>query len=200
MARMKLTTRKHVHAPPRRKAVPTESHSDGQDAGYFPRTLRTVLLALGSSKPPLFIGTSRLLRVVIYERPTTDRIRRICQVVIELVAIGKKLMEDTQRLEEEKATLEEMVESCDELLMEIAREMGLDHMDEDEDEEEEEEDANDGGDVATPLTDAPPPPVPLLSCLNSSTRSSRLRVAPVAVPMVLWSLPLFHFIESHLSL
>jgi hypothetical protein len=35
---------------------------------------------------------------------------------------------------------------------------------------------------------------------NSSMRSSRLHVAPVAVPVVLWSLPLFHFIESHLSL
>jgi hypothetical protein len=82
--------RKHVRTPPRRDAVPTESHSDGQDAGYFPRTLRTVLLALGYSEPPLFIGTPRLLRgnshcwrvcVVIYERPTTDRIRCIRQVV-----------------------------------------------------------------------------------------------------------------------
>jgi hypothetical protein len=35
---------------------------------------------------------------------------------------------------------------------------------------------------------------------NSSMRSSRLRVAPVAVPVVLWSLPLFHFTDSHLSL
>jgi hypothetical protein len=35
---------------------------------------------------------------------------------------------------------------------------------------------------------------------NSSMRSSRLRVAPVAIPMELWSLPLFHFIESHHSL
>jgi hypothetical protein len=87
---MKLTARKHVRAPPRRDAVPTESHSDGQDAGYFPRTLQTVLLALGSSEPPLFIGTPRLLRgnsylwrvrVMIYERPTTDHIRHICQVV-----------------------------------------------------------------------------------------------------------------------
>jgi hypothetical protein len=40
--------RKHVRAPPRRDAVSTESHSDGQEAGYFPRTLQTVLLALGS--------------------------------------------------------------------------------------------------------------------------------------------------------
>jgi hypothetical protein len=87
---MKLTARKHVRAPPCRDAVPTESHSDGQEVGYFPRTLRTVLLALGSSEPPLFIGILRLLRgnsylwhvrVVIYERSTTDRIWRIRQVV-----------------------------------------------------------------------------------------------------------------------
>jgi hypothetical protein len=74
----------------RRNAMPTESHSDGQNVGYFPRTLRTVLLALGSSEPPLLIRTPRLLRwnsylwrvhVVIYERPTTDHICRIRQVV-----------------------------------------------------------------------------------------------------------------------
>jgi hypothetical protein len=82
--------RKHVRVPPCSNAVPTESHSDGQNAGYIPRTLRTVLQALGSSEPPLFIKTPRLLRgnsylwrvrVVIYERPTTDRICRIRQVV-----------------------------------------------------------------------------------------------------------------------
>jgi hypothetical protein len=90
MARMKLTVRKHVRAPPRRNVVPMESHSDSQNAGYFPRTLRIVLLVLGSSVPPLFIRTPRLLRensylwcihVMIYERPTTNRIRRIHQVV-----------------------------------------------------------------------------------------------------------------------
>jgi hypothetical protein len=82
--------RKHVCAPPCRNIVPTESHSDGHDVGYFPRTLRAVLLALGSSEPPLFIGTPRLLRgnsylwhvrVMIYERPMADHIRRIRQVV-----------------------------------------------------------------------------------------------------------------------
>jgi hypothetical protein len=90
MVRMKLMARKHVCAPPCRNAMPTESHSDGQDAGYFPRTLQTMLLVLGSSEPSLFIKIPRLLRgnsylwrvhVVIYERPTTDRIHRICQVV-----------------------------------------------------------------------------------------------------------------------
>jgi hypothetical protein len=35
---------------------------------------------------------------------------------------------------------------------------------------------------------------------NSLTRSSRLHVALVAVPVVLWSLPLFCFVENHLSI
>jgi hypothetical protein len=35
---------------------------------------------------------------------------------------------------------------------------------------------------------------------NSSTRSSRLRVALAIVPVVLWSLPLFRSDESHHSL
>jgi hypothetical protein len=90
IARMKLTSRKHVRAPSHRNAVSTESHNDGQNTGYFPRTLWTVLLVLGSSEPPLFIETPRLLRgnpylwhvrVLIYERPTADHICRIHQVV-----------------------------------------------------------------------------------------------------------------------
>jgi hypothetical protein len=82
------------------------------------------------------------------------------QKITELEALCMKLREDTQRLEEVKATLEGMVESRNELLMEITREMELDHMGEDEDDEEEEEDADDGGDAAAPPTTAPPPPVP----------------------------------------
>jgi hypothetical protein len=82
------------------------------------------------------------------------------QKITELEALCKKLREDTQRLEEKKATLEEMVESHDELLMEIARETELDRMGEDEDEEEEEEDADDGGDAAAPPATTPPPSVP----------------------------------------
>jgi hypothetical protein len=35
---------------------------------------------------------------------------------------------------------------------------------------------------------------------NSSTMSSRLHVAPVVVPVELWSLPLFHFVDCHHSL
>jgi hypothetical protein len=49
-----------------------------------------VLLALGHSEPPLYVGVLRLLRgnsylcrvrVIIYERPTTDHIHRIHHVV-----------------------------------------------------------------------------------------------------------------------
>jgi hypothetical protein len=90
MARVKLTMRKHVRAPPRRNVVPTESHSDGQNAGYFLMTLRTMLLALGYSEPPLFVDVLRLLRrnsylwhvrVIIYERSMIDRIHRIHHMV-----------------------------------------------------------------------------------------------------------------------
>jgi hypothetical protein len=86
----KLTARKHVHALPRRNAMPTESHSDGQHVSYIPRTLWTLLLALGYSKPLLFVGVPRLLHgnsylwglcVIIYEGPMIDHIHRICHVV-----------------------------------------------------------------------------------------------------------------------
>jgi hypothetical protein len=80
------------------------------------------------------------------------------QKITELEALCQRLRDDTQRLEEEKATLEEMVESHDELLMEIARETGLDRMNEGEGGEEEETDNE--GDVAAPPTAAPPPPAP----------------------------------------
>jgi hypothetical protein len=66
MARVKLTARKHVRMPPCRNVVPTKSHSDGQNAGYFPRTLQTVLLALGYSERLLFVGVPRLLRGNLY--------------------------------------------------------------------------------------------------------------------------------------
>jgi hypothetical protein len=58
----KLIVRKHVCVPLRRGDVPTESHSDGQCVGYFSRNLWILLLALGYSEPPLFIGTPRMLR------------------------------------------------------------------------------------------------------------------------------------------
>jgi hypothetical protein len=61
------------------------------------------------------------------------------------------LREDAQKLKEEKVTLGGMVESRDELIMEITKEIGLDCMAEDaEDEDEEDEDADDRGDATAP--------------------------------------------------
>jgi hypothetical protein len=65
-------------------------------------------------------------------------------------ALCKKLRKDTKRLEEEKATLEGMVEPRDELITKIAKETEQDHMGKDAEDEEEDEDADDREDVATP--------------------------------------------------
>jgi hypothetical protein len=92
-----------------------------------------------------------------------EREEESSQKIMELEALCKMLREDTQRLEEEKVTLEGMVESRNELLMDIARETGLDRMgedEEDEEEEEEEEDADNGEDAAAPPAITPPPPAP----------------------------------------
>jgi hypothetical protein len=94
--------------------------------------------------------------------------------ITELEALCKKLRDDTQRLEEEKVTLAGMVKSRDELLMEIARETGLDRMGEDE-EEEEEEDTDNEGDAATHLAAAPPPRRPLLLYRKRSTKRALWR-------------------------
>jgi hypothetical protein len=77
------------------------------------------------------------------------------QKIMEPEALSKRLWEDAQKLKEEKATLEGMVESHNELIMEIAKETGLDHTGEDAKDEEEDEDAYNGGDAATPPTAAP---------------------------------------------
>jgi hypothetical protein len=67
-------------------------------------------------------------------------------------------------LKEEKATLEGIVKSHDELTTEITKEIGIDCMGEDAEDKDEDEDGNDGGDAtATPVAVAPPlapaPPV-----------------------------------------
>jgi hypothetical protein len=64
-------------------------------------------------------------------------------------------------LREKKVTLEGMVESHDELIMEIANEIGFNHMGEDAEDEEdvEDEDDDDGGDTVAPHA-AVPPPIP----------------------------------------
>jgi phage portal protein BeeE len=58
------------------------------------------------------------------------------------------LREGAQKLREEKTTLEGMIQSRDELILEMAEEYGLNHMGEND--EEEDEDDNDEGNVIAP--------------------------------------------------
>jgi hypothetical protein len=59
------------------------------------------------------------------------------------------LREDAQKLREEKTTLEGMIQSCDELILEMAEEYRLNHMGENDDDED--EDDEDEGNAISPL-------------------------------------------------
>jgi hypothetical protein len=61
------------------------------------------------------------------------------------------LREDTQKLKEEKTTLEGMIQSHDDLIMEMAEEYGLNCMGENDDDE----DDDDEGNIIAPLAPAP---------------------------------------------
>jgi hypothetical protein len=89
------------------------------------------------------------------------------QKIIELEALCKKLRE-------EKTTLEGMVESRDELLMEMAKEYGLNRIGENDDDEDEDDD--DGGDAAAPHAAIAPPPalVPPATTLEISSKRKPL--------------------------
>jgi hypothetical protein len=63
------------------------------------------------------------------------------------------LREDAQKLKEEKTTLEGMIQSRDELIMEMAEEYGLNHMGENDDDEDDDDEGN---------TIAPPAPAPVV--------------------------------------
>jgi hypothetical protein len=75
------------------------------------------------------------------------------QKIIELEAICKRLREDAQSLREERTTLEGMIQSRDELILEMAEEYGLNCMGENDDDEDENDD--DEGNVVAPPAPAP---------------------------------------------
>jgi hypothetical protein len=77
------------------------------------------------------------------------------QKITELEAVCKGLREDSQRLREERTTLEGMIQSCDELILEMAEEYGLNHMGENDDDEDENENDDDEGNVIAPPASAP---------------------------------------------
>jgi chromosome segregation ATPase len=61
------------------------------------------------------------------------------QKITELEALCKRLREDAQKLREEKTTLEGMIQSQDELILEMTEEYGLNHMGENDDDEDEDD-------------------------------------------------------------
>jgi peptidoglycan hydrolase CwlO-like protein len=75
--------------------------------------------------------------------------------ITELEALCKRLKKDTQKLKEEKTTLEGVIQSRDELIMEMAKEYGLNHVRENDDDE----DDDDEGNTVTPLALAPAPTI-----------------------------------------
>jgi hypothetical protein len=70
-----------------------------------------------------------------------------------LEALCKRLREDAQKLREEKTTLEGMIRSRDELILEMAEEYPLNHMGENDDDEDEDDNVEGN-------TVAPPAPTP----------------------------------------
>jgi hypothetical protein len=71
------------------------------------------------------------------------------QKITELEAFCKRLREDTQKLKEEKTTPERMIQSRDELILEMAEEYGLNRMGEND------EDDDDEGNAIAPPAPAP---------------------------------------------
>jgi hypothetical protein len=75
------------------------------------------------------------------------------QKTIELETLFKRLREDAQRLREERTALEGMIQSCDELIQEMAEDYGLNHMGENDNDEDEDDD--DEGNTVAPASPAP---------------------------------------------
>jgi hypothetical protein len=73
------------------------------------------------------------------------------QKITKLETLSKRLREDAQRLREERTTLEGMIQSRDELILEMAEEYGLNRMGENDDDEDE----DDEGNAITPSAPAP---------------------------------------------
>jgi hypothetical protein len=71
------------------------------------------------------------------------------QKITELEALCKRLRGDAQKLKEEKITLEGMIQSCDEVILEMAKEYGLNYMGENNDDEDKNDD-DEGNAITTP--------------------------------------------------
>jgi hypothetical protein len=97
--------------------------------------------------------------------------------------VQEALWEDAQKLKEEKTTLEGMIQSCDELIMEMAEEYGLNRMGEN-DEEENEDDDDEGNGVTPPAHVLATVPEGIIE-EEASTEMVPKQEAPVAHEVIL---------------
>jgi hypothetical protein len=77
------------------------------------------------------------------------------QKITEQEALCKRLREEAQRLREENTTLHGMIQSRDELILEMAEEYGLNRMGDNNDDEDDDDDDEDEGNAVAPLAPAP---------------------------------------------
>jgi hypothetical protein len=82
------------------------------------------------------------------------------QKITKLEALRKQKEDDANKMNEEKAKLEGMMQSPDKLITEMADEYGLNHKRENDDDEDGSDDGNDGGDAAEPPAATPPAAAP----------------------------------------
>jgi hypothetical protein len=83
-----------------------------------------------------FVNQVKLTRALVRDLDESIKVVKLIgepeeesrQKITELEALCKRLREYTQNLKEEKTTLEGMIQSCDELIMEMAEEYGLNCM------------------------------------------------------------------------
>jgi hypothetical protein len=75
------------------------------------------------------------------------------QKITKLEALCKRLREDAQRLREEKTTLEGMIQSRDELILQMVEDYGLNRMGENDDNNDEDDD--DEGNAVAPIAPVP---------------------------------------------
>jgi predicted nuclease with TOPRIM domain len=129
---------------------------------HFPSRARegdeAVVMPIGSHDHiGCFVDQVKLTRALVQDLDETveevnllgEHEEESSQKIIELETLCKRLREDAQRLREERTTLEGMIQSYDELILEMAKEYRLNRMGENNDDEDEDDD-DEGNAVAPP--------------------------------------------------
>jgi hypothetical protein len=126
-----------------------------------------VLPAEGHNRNGCFIDQVKLIHALVQDLDKAIKEIKLLgkhgeeasRKITELEALCRKHAKDAQKLREENAKLEGMVESCDKLIMEFVNKYGYNRMDEDTDDD-------DGGDATAPPVLVPPAATPEVIVVN----------------------------------